>query len=278
MKLHFTSLGEYAVDQLYLALKDGHDVSCVPDSIPEECEALVVGCSTHKDSADVAEASGKGIEVLSVAQVVYRLCEDKQRIVIAGSVGKSETTRIIIHVLETLGKEFDYAIGSPVNGNNVSVKISDAPIIIIEGAESPCSIIDKKPQFLRFKHHIVVITDLSHRHQERYPKFEKYVKQFDKLADATPKSGTIIYSEDDDLVTIIGGKERDDVRRVSFTEHPGSLSGNKAILKNENGEVLIPNANEFTLSHIAGAKELLKRLGVTNDQFYLAIESYKANN
>lgn len=274
LRLHFTSIEEYASHQVYLALRAKHNVSCSPNLIPAVCDAVVVGCEVGSDNSNVKAASKKGIKIISVPQLIYQLSQDKQRIVIAGSYGKSVTALIVVHVLDSIGKEFDYAIWKPLVGKDLSVKISDAPLIILEGSEFPCSNLGREPQFIQLQHHVVLITNLIHKYEDRYPKFEKYVKQFDKLADATPKGGTVIYSEDDDLLTIIGRKERVDVKSISFMAHPGETINGLAVIKNDGVEVSIPAEDEFTFNHIAGAKALLKMLGVTDDQFYQVIKSF----
>ncbi|MDA0196657.1 MAG: hypothetical protein O2887_16845 [Bacteroidetes bacterium] len=274
LRLHFTSLEEYAVNQLYLALSIEHEVSSSPNPIPEICDFLVVGSKTGSENSDVIAASKNGIGIISAPQLIYLLCQDKQRIVIAGSFGKSAIAQIVIHVLEFIGKDFDYAILSPLVGKDLSVKISDAPLIILEGSELPCSKFNRGSQFLQLQHHVLLITNLADKYDDRYSKFEKFVKQFDNLADATPKGGTVIFSEDDDLVTIIGSKERDDVKSIPFLAHLGELRNGLAILQSDTGEISIPVEDEFAFSHFAGAKVLLKILGVTDDQFYEAIKSY----
>ncbi len=50
---------------------------------------------------------------------------------------------MVMHVLREHGKDFDYLVGAKVEGFEQSVKISDAPVIILEGDEYPASVIEK---------------------------------------------------------------------------------------------------------------------------------------
>ena len=55
--------------------------------------------------------------------------------VIAGSHGKTTITSMIMHVLKSMGKDFDYMVGAQLEGFDQMVQLSDAPVIVIEGDE-----------------------------------------------------------------------------------------------------------------------------------------------
>ncbi|MBT1712630.1 peptidoglycan synthetase, partial [Fulvivirgaceae bacterium PWU5] len=79
--------------------------------------------------------------------------------------------------------KFDYVIGAKVKGIENTVKLSDAPLIIIEGDEYLSSAIDPPPKFLRYQHHIGLITGIAWDHANVFPSEDEYVKQFDLFAD-----------------------------------------------------------------------------------------------
>src|SRR5690606_13371910 len=114
-----------------------------------------------KDNPELLKAQELNLKIYSFPELIYEHSKDKQRVVIAGSHGKTTTTAIIIHVLNYFNRKFDYAVGSQVNGIENTVKLSDAPIIIIEGDEYLASPIDPTPKFLRYNHHIALITGVA---------------------------------------------------------------------------------------------------------------------
>ncbi len=275
MKLHFISFDDSSTQQFAEALDRNHEISSGPDGIDTSFDGLIVGKDTPGNSELVLRASEKGVPIYSIVELLYTLSEDKQRIVITGTHGKTAIASCIVHVLSSLKKEVDYFINSPRSDQNPSVKISDAPVIIIEGSADRCSGFDKRPQFLAFNHHMALITQLSHELKDLYASFDEYVKQFDKLADTTPKGGTVIYCEEDNLVTVIGGKERDDVRNIPYSSHPGEISNGVMTLVHSEGNVKLKASGDHDLQNIGGALALLKRLSVTEEQFYKAMESYE---
>ena len=58
------------------------------------------------------------------------------------------------------------------------VKISDAPLIVLEGDEYLSSPIDKRPKFHLYKPHIAVISGIAWDHVNVFQHFENYVDQF----------------------------------------------------------------------------------------------------
>ena len=241
MKLLFTSPDEPRSRGLINAIEDQHEITGIGE-LPGDLDAVIAGTDTTNEESLLTQAQSMGVVIWSVPELVYRLCEDKQRIVIAGSKGKSELITYLRHVLDAINKEFDYCLED-------EAVISEAPFIIIDGSANQCTGYDKVPQFLKYNHHIALITALEHQHEDLYPSFESYVREFDRLADSTPKGGSLIYCEDDDLVTVIGGKERADVKSIPYTAHNG-------------------NAN------LGGALMLLQRLSVTDPQIEKAMETY----
>jgi len=243
LKFYFTSVEDNTSRELASVLSTRHEILSGSTSIDDSYDGVVVGMETSGDDDNVALAKELGIAVYSTPELVYLLSQDKQRVVIAGTHGKEEIIACLLHVLSTVGKEFDFVVGN-------KIQLSDAPLIIIEGSANKSSGLDDKPQFLKFNHHITLITQLSHDHKELYPSFDVYVRQFDRLADATPKGGTLIYCEDDDLVTVIGGKERNDVRSIPYTSYNDDIN-------------------------IGGAFTLLKRFSITEEQFNQAMDTFE---
>lgn len=76
----------------------------------------------------------------------------KQRIVIAGSHGKTSITSMILHVLKSLNRKFDYLVGARIEGFELMASLSDAPIIIIEGDEYLASRWTDRPNFYCTSH------------------------------------------------------------------------------------------------------------------------------
>jgi len=300
-KIHFIAIGGSVMHNLAIALKQaGHTVTGSddeifepsksalikqgllptkdgwnPENITNSLDVVILGMHAKKDNPELLKAQQLGLKITSFPEYIYNHSIDKQRVVVAGSHGKTTITAIVVHVLNHFKRKFDYVIGAKIRGIENTVKFSDAPVIIIEGDEYLCSPLDRTPKFLRYQHHIGVISGVAWDHANVFTTEEEYLKQFDLFADQTPKSGVLIFCETDTMVGIVGNKLRPDVVSVGYKAHPHVLENGTEFLSNGKERIPIKIFGVHNLQNISAAKELLKKVGITNDQFYEAISSFE---
>jgi UDP-N-acetylmuramate: L-alanyl-gamma-D-glutamyl-meso-diaminopimelate ligase len=243
--------------------------------ITEDLDCIILGMHARDDNPELLQAQKLGLNIFSFPEYIYQESLDKQRVVIAGSHGKTTITAIILHVLQHWKREFDYVAGARLAGFETSVKLSDAPVIIIEGDEYPSSTLDRSPKFLKYNHHIGLISGIAWDHINMFPTLEEYVDAFEEFADRTPKAGSLIFCEEDSMASIIGNKERPDVNRIEYKTHPSKIENQTTILMNGNNEIPIKVFGKHNLQNISGAKAILNRLGIKDHQFYEAIRTFR---
>jgi len=246
-----------------------------PEKLDPSFDAVLLGMHAKRDNPELLKAQELGLAIFSFPEYIYEHSKNKQRVVIAGSHGKTTITAIIIHVLNFLKHKFDYVIGARVNGIENTVKLSDAPVIIIEGDEYLASPLDPTPKFVRYQHHVGLISGISWDHANVFPTEEEYVKQFDLFADQTPKGGILIYCEQDSMALIIGKKERSDVLAIPYRSHSHAADVNQFYLTHGREKHAIKIFGSHNYQNISGAKEVLKKLGVTEAEFFAAISSFE---
>lgn len=224
MRIHFIAIGGSIMHSLAIALKRaGHQVSGSDDAIHEpsrtrledngllpaemgwfaeritpDIEAVILGMHAFSDNPELKAAQDLGLKMYSFPEFIYEHSRNKQRIVIAGSYGKTTITSMVMHVLRGLGREFDYLVGAQVPGFDNPVRLSeDAPIIIMEGDEYFASKMDMRPKFLVYQPHIALISGISWDHINVFPTEVEYKRQFGMLIAEMPKAGYLIYNEGD---------------------------------------------------------------------------------
>ena len=302
-KIHFIAIGGSVMHNLAIALKEaGHQVTgsddeifepsrsalakhgllptsegWYPEKISADTDIVMLGMHATKENPELIKAQQLGIKIYSFPEYIYEHSKNKQRIVIAGSHGKTTITAIITHVLTYCKRKFDYVIGARVRGIENTVRLSEeAPLIVIEGDEYLASALDPTPKFLRYQHHIGLISGIAWDHYNVFPTDEEYVKQFDLFADQTPKGGILIYCEQDPMALMIGKKERFDVTAVGYKSHPHTSDNNGHFYLTDGKEkhpIKIFGSHNY--QNISGAKEILKKVGITNEQFYQAMASFE---
>ncbi len=300
-RVHFIAIGGSAMHNLALALKkNGFEVTGSddeifepsysrlaeqgllpaqmgwnPDNISTDLGAIILGMHARTDNPELIRAKELGLKIYSYPEYIYENSKNKQRIVIAGSHGKTSITSMILHVLKQSHKEFDYLVGARLDGFENMVQLSNAPIIVIEGDEYLSSPIDRKPKFIHYQHHIAVISGIAWDHINVFPTFEDYVQQFEILAGMTPRAGSLIYCDIDPEVKKIGESQKGDSNKVAYGVHPFEVKDGITYLKNGKEFYEIQVFGEHNLMNINAAKEVCLKLGIKEETFYKSMQSFK---
>jgi UDP-N-acetylmuramate: L-alanyl-gamma-D-glutamyl-meso-diaminopimelate ligase len=228
------------------------------------------------DNPELQRAKELNIPVFSFPEFIYEQSKDKKRVVISGSHGKTTITSMVLHVLNFHKVDFDYLVGAQIEGFDLMVKLSNAPIIIIEGDEYLTSPLDRRPKFFHYHHDILLMSGIAWDHFNVFPTFENYKEQFDILVKMTPKGGTFIYCQEDENVNDLGKtSDPDQMYLIPYKAHPYQIRDGKTFLVAENKEIEINIFGEHNLQNLQGALHICESLGLSKDQFYEAIPAFK---
>ncbi|MGY6744857.1 MAG: UDP-N-acetylmuramate--L-alanine ligase [Cecembia sp.] len=246
-----------------------------PDKIHQGLDGIILGMHARIDNPELIRAKALNIPIFSFPAFIYEQSKEKKRVVISGSHGKTTITSMVLHVLKSCGLDFDYLVGAQIEGFDLMVRLSDAPIIIIEGDEYLTSPLDRRPKFFHYHHHILLMSGIAWDHFNVFPTFENYVDQFSQLAAMTPEKGAFIFYEDDPNVKKIAAEVPNTVRKTPYREHPAVIKAGQTYLLTKKGELPISVFGQHNLQNLQGAWEICQNLGITADQFYESIASFK---
>ncbi len=301
-KIHFIAIGGAAMHNLALALKaKGFEITgsddeiyepsksllqangilpdqfgWFPEKISSDLDAVIVGMHARADNPELLRAQELGIKIESYPSFLYEQSKNKQRIVIAGSHGKTSITSMILHVLKTLQKPFDYLVGARIEGFDLMASLSEAPIIVIEGDEYLASPIDRQAKFLLYQPHICLISGIAWDHINVYPTFESYTDSFKKLIQDLPKAGSLFFDETDQILAGLTENCPEHADKQGYQAHASTIKNGQTILKGEDGkEYPIHVFGEHTLKNLNGARLICEQIGISSTAFYQAIQSFK---
>ncbi len=262
---------KFALEKADLKVEAGWN----PSLISKDTDFIVLGMHAQLDNPELIKAQELGLTIYSFPEFIYQQSKNKQRIVIGGSHGKTTITSMIMHVLKFYHKKFDYVVGADVIGFDNRVKLSDAPIIIVEGDEYLSSRIDPTPKFLRYQHHIGAISGIAWDHINVFKTEDDYVEQFRKFVISTPKAGSLVYNDEDEKTKKLGSIEGLDINYLPFTTLEHLIKEGITYLKTKEGDIKVNVFGKHNLSNMAAAKEVLIRLGINEQDFFKAIPSYE---
>jgi len=229
----------------------------------------------REDNPELLRAKELGLPVFSYPEYLYEQTKDKKRIVIGGSHGKTTITAMILHVLKMLKKDFDYMVGANIEGFDTMVSLSDAPIAIFEGDEYLSSPIDRRPKFHLYHPHIAVLSGIAWDHINVFPTFDNYVEQFQIFANKIEPKGDLIYFEGDKELQNIAQNLRPDINTYAYKALPYKVMNGISYLKSPYGVITLSIFGEHNMQNLSAAKAVCERIGISDEDFYKAISSFR---
>ncbi|MCL2435006.1 MAG: Mur ligase family protein [Lentimicrobiaceae bacterium] len=311
MTLHFIAIGGSAMHNLALALHHkgyqitGSDdvifdpaksrldkagllpceIGWFPEEITTDLDAIILGMHAREDNPELLKAKELGIKIYSYPEFLYEQSKNKTRIVVGGSHGKTTITAMIIHVLQQLNINCDYMVGAQLEGFDIMVKLSEeAEFMVIEGDEYLTSPIDRRPKFHVYQPTIGIISGIAWDHINVFPTFDFYVEQFKIFAEMIPENGCYIYCEDDIVLREMSETANICAPKIRYTVHPHYIEDGVTFLnilnpsvKTDGNEGGIPLQifGKHNLTNINAARLACNAIGISNEQFYDAIQTFK---
>ena len=301
MKLHFIAIGGSAMHNLAIALKQkgyfitGSDdeifdpaksrlekygllpksIDWNEDNINSDLDAIVLGMHAKKDNPELLKAQALGLKIYSYPEFLYEMSKEKIRIVIGGSHGKTSITAMILHALNHCGVEADFMVGAQLSGFEVMVKLTDnAKYMVLEGDEYLTSPIDLRPKFHLYNPNIALISGIAWDHINVFPTFDIYKEQFSIFCEKIEKEGSLIYCNEDKNVREIANSARKEIKKLPYGIIPNRIEKGKTIIEWEGKEYILKVFGEHNLMNIYGAMLVCQEIGVSNNDFLNAIQSF----
>lgn len=298
MRIHFIAIGGSAMHNLAIALfKKGFQVSGSDDQIFEpsfsrlqkygllpskmgwdvskitaDLDAVILGMHARIDNPELLKAQELGLRIYSYPEYIYEQSKDKLRVVIGGSHGKTTITSMILHVLKHQNRAFDYLVGAQLEGFETMVKLTDAPIIVIEGDEYLASPIDRRPKFHLYKANLAVISGIAWDHINVFKTYDDYKLQFDKFIDSIEPNGSLIYCALDDDLSELVKNNTNEVNKIPYGLPENKVVDGVTYLEPQHiGLNVFGNHNLLNLN---AAKLICRELGIDEIAFNESISSF----
>ena len=247
-----------------------------PERITKDLDAIVLGMHARIDNPELLKAQELGLKIFSYPEYLYEQSKGKNRVVVGGSHGKTTTTAMILHVLQHCGIEADYMVGAQLEGFEVMVRLSEtAKVMVIEGDEYLTSPIDRRPKFHLYKPHVAIVTGIEWDHINVFPTFEIYKDQFAQFVNLIEPGGRLIYCNDDAEVRDVALKNtRTDIAKQPYDVPPHEVVEGITYLNTAHGRVPLRVFGNHNLLNLTAARYACNSLGVTDEQFDEAIQSF----
>lgn len=253
------------------------EIGWFPEKLNSNLDAVIVGMHARNDNPELIKAKELGLKIYSYPEYVYEATADKTRIVIGGSHGKTTITAMILHVMHLLNIETDYLVGAQLEGFNTMVNFSNtSKFAVIEGDEYLASPIDRRPKFHLYKPNIAIISGIAWDHINVFPTFENYVEQFEKFIQLIEPKGHLIYCSKDEQLAKVAEKKYEQLSSKEGYEIPEhTIENGTTYLIDGTQKIPLLIFGNHNLMNLNGARLVCNKIGISNEQFYHAIKSFK---
>ncbi len=176
-----------------ITIYDGFDAS----HVPEDVNAIVASSSHLTKNVEIHKARKLKIPILTYADMVGMLSREYKSIAVCGSHGKTTTTNLLAHVLQTAHLSI-LALAGPTSEQVLS-EMSAPGLFILEADEYQ----NKLKHYSPFG---IILTNIELDHPDYFKTQASYRKVFEQFVKRIPKEGFLIYCADDLECRVVAAK------------------------------------------------------------------------
>jgi len=156
-------------------------------------DLVIVGNAISRGNVELEFALDQRIPFQSMSQVVHdEFLQDKQRLVVAGTHGKTTTSSMLAWIFHYAGCSPSFLIGGIPENLGSSFALGSGAEFILEGDEYDTAFFDKGPKFLHYFPDAVTLTSVEFDHGDIYNNLEEVKTAFKRLVNLIPRRGLLI--------------------------------------------------------------------------------------
>ena len=243
-------------------------------------DVVVISSAVKADNPEVVAAKAARVPVVARAMMLAELMRFKQGIAIAGTHGKTTTTSLISHVLDTAGLDPTCVIGGRLNSIGTNARLGKGEYLVAEADESDAS-------FLYLKPIMAVVTNIDQDHMETYAHdFAKLKSAFVEFLEHLPFYGLAVLCADDANLREIMPRLSKPVMTYGFSEQAElrainvRASGPKMLfstIQQRDGRLLDVELNLPGMHNVLNALSAIaitREVGVSDENIATALASF----
>lgn len=249
------------------------------DHVLADCDVVIVGNAALRDNLEAAEATRRGLPVLSMPQAIREyLLPGKTSVVVTGTHGKTTTSALIAWLLLDSGRDPGFVVGGEMINAGRGYRRGEGPDFVLEGDEYNASFFDRGPKFLHYAPQHLFVGNIEFDHADLFADLAAVTEAFRAVVRLVPPEGRIVANAEDDRVRDVLREARAPVVRVSPEDSGAEVAardvtfspdGTRFMLLEEGREVgrlQSPMVGMHNLRNALGAIALARGLGLTVEE------------
>ena len=156
-------------------------------------DQVVVGNAMTRGNPAVEYMLNHGLRYVSGPQWLGEtVLVDRQVLAVAGTHGKTTTTSLLAHLLESAGLAPGFLVGGVPGNFGVSARLGEGRPFVIEADEYDTAFFDKRSKFVHYRPRIAILNNLEYDHADIFPDVAAIQRQFHHLVRIVPANGRLI--------------------------------------------------------------------------------------
>ncbi len=191
--------------ELSISVTKGYE----PETLPQNTDLVVIGNVVTREFPVLKAIAAGQTPYLSLPQCLEELfLNATNNLVVAGSHGKTTTTAMCAKLMDSSFIQPGFLVGGATLDFPRPWRQSKGAWFVIEGDEYDSAFFEKKPKFLRYRPHTVILTSVEFDHGDIYPDLAAVMEAFTALMEIIPPHGRLIAYGDDPRVREIAAKTK----------------------------------------------------------------------
>jgi UDP-N-acetylmuramate: L-alanyl-gamma-D-glutamyl-meso-diaminopimelate ligase len=249
-------------------------------------DLVVVGNAISRGNVELELVLDERIPFQSMAQVLHEeFLLDRERLVIAGTHGKTTTSSMTAWILHHAGRSPSFLIGGIPENFGSSFALGSGREFILEGDEYDTAFFDKGPKFLHYFPDAVILTSVEFDHADIYRNLEEVKTAFKRLVNLIPRRGLLIAWDGHPNVDECAGRALCRVERYGFAEDSSWQIRDIEYLPTQTrwkvlrqgkpwAEFEFPLAGEYNVLNATAAAALAASYGIGADAIAAALREF----
>jgi UDP-N-acetylmuramate: L-alanyl-gamma-D-glutamyl-meso-diaminopimelate ligase len=182
------------LEALGIGLMNGYSA----DHLKPAPDLVVVGNAMTRGNPAVEYMLDEQLRYISGPQWLGEtLLPGREVLAVAGTHGKTTTTSLLAHLLESVGMAPGFLIGGVPGNFDVSARVGSGKPFVIEADEYDSAFFDKRSKFVHYRPRIAILNNLEYDHADIFPDVAAIQRQFHHLVRTVPGNGRLIVNAHD---------------------------------------------------------------------------------
>jgi len=182
------------LEGLGIGLMNGYSA----DHLKPAPDLVVVGNAMTRGNPAVEYMLDEHLRYVSGPQWLGEtLLPGREVLAVAGTHGKTTTTSLLAHLLESAGLAPGFLIGGVPGNFEVSARKGSGKPFVIEADEYDSAFFDKRSKFVHYRPRIAILNNLEYDHADIFPDVAAIQRQFHHLVRTVPGNGRLIVNAHD---------------------------------------------------------------------------------